>query len=99
MKSALAGLLAALLASTALAQTPPPPGKPPSDNLAVVPIPPEAQAEEANLIRGKIERAGFTDVIGLSRDAWGVWRGRARRGDQVVDILVDKGGRIKTGAP
>lgn len=50
----------------------------------------------ANLIRSKIERAGYTDISVLERDNWGVWRGRAKKGDSLVTVVVDKGGRIKS---
>jgi hypothetical protein len=80
-------------AQTAAPSTPS--SAPATQSLAVTPIPPETQAEEANLIRSKIERAGYTDVSVLERDNWGVWRGRAKKGDSVVNVVVDKGGRIK----
>jgi hypothetical protein len=51
------------------------------------------------MIRSKIERMGFTDVTGLSRDSLGVWRAQAKRGTETVDVTVDKGGRIKTEPP
>ncbi len=86
-------LAAMMLAGNGFAQTAAPAR---SDSLAVNPIPPETQAEEANLIRAKIERAGYSDISVLERDSWGVWRGRAKKGDSVVNVVVDKGGRIKT---
>jgi len=51
---------------------------------------------DSDTIRTKIERAGFTEVTDLSRDSMGVWRARARKGEEAVDIVVDKGGRIKS---
>lgn len=90
--------VAMMLAGNGFAQTasPAPTSSTPANNLAVTPIPPETQAEEANLIRSKIERAGYTDISVLERDNWGVWRGRARKGDSLVSVAVDKGGRIKS---
>ena len=85
---------AALLmaASMALAQ-----GQRPADTpLAVKPITSEAKTTDTDMIRSKIERMGYTDVTGLSRDSLGVWRAKAKRGGETVDITVDKGGRIKT---
>jgi hypothetical protein len=94
MKLAAAFMAAAMvLAGSGFAQTTAPT---PSSSLAVTPIPPETQAEEANLIRSKIERAGYTDISVLERDNWGVWRGRAKKGDSLVTVVVDKGGRIKS---
>lgn len=85
--------VAAVSAGNGFAQTAP--STPAPQNLEVNPIPPETQAEEANLVRAKIERAGYSDVSVLERDSWGVWRGRARKGDTLVNVVVDKGGRIK----
>lgn len=82
-----AGLLALVAAGDAVAQAP--------QSLAVTPIHPDAQSEEAALMRQKIERAGYTDVGALARDSTGTWRGRAKKGDLAVEVVVDKGGRIK----
>jgi hypothetical protein len=77
----------------ALAQT----GQRPADDpLAVKPITSEASTTDTDMIRSKIERMGYTDVTGRARDSMGVWRAKARRGTETVDITVDKGGRIKT---
>jgi hypothetical protein len=82
-----------MAAGTALAQT----GQRPADTpLAVKPITSEARTTDADVIRSKIERMGYTDVSGLSRDSMGVWRAKAKRGADTVDLIVDKGGRIKT---
>jgi hypothetical protein len=83
-----------MAAGMALAQT----GQRPADDpLAVKPITSEASTTDTDMIRSKIERMGYTDVTGLSRDSIGVWRAKAKRGAETVDITVDKGGRIKTG--
>jgi hypothetical protein len=94
MKLALAVVAVATLATaSAFAQT-----RPPADPLAVKPVPPQEQRAEMDAIRTKIEQAGFTDVIDLTRDSMGVWRARARKGGGAVDVTVDKGGRIKAEA-
>ena len=67
--------------------------------LAVKPITSEAKTTDTDMIRSKIERMGFTDVSGLSRDSLGVWRAKAKRGAETVEVTVDKGGRIKTEPP
>ena len=105
MKGAAVGLaMAAMLAGSAVAQvsgqvssqSSGQPSRPAADPLAVTPIPPsQAHAGDADMIRTKIEQAGYTEITGLSRDSMGVWRARARKGGDVVDIVVDKGGRIK----
>lgn len=88
-------LSAALVMATgiALAQTDQRPADAP---LAVKPITSEAKTTDTDVIRSKIERMGYTDVTGLSRDSLGVWRAKAKRGAKTVDVTVDKGGRIKT---
>ena len=83
-------------AGTALAQTD---QRPATDPLAVKPITSEASTTDTDMIRSKIERMGYTDVSGLSRDSLGVWRAKAKRGTETVDVTVDKGGRIKTEPP
>ena len=84
--------IVAMVAGNAFAQTN---ARPPADPLAVNPIPSQAQAIDSDAIRTKIEGAGYTGVSDLSRDSMGVWRARAKKGDEAVDIIVDKGGRIK----
>lgn len=99
MKLTVAGVVvvAMMLVGNGFAQTAPASAPTaPADKLTVNPIPPDVQAEEANLIRSKIERAGYTEISVLSRDSWGVWRGRAKKGDETVNVVVDKGGRIKS---
>jgi hypothetical protein len=49
------------------------------------------------MIRSKIERMGYTDVVDLARDSTGIWHARAKKGTETVDVTVDKGGRIKPG--
>ena len=97
MKRIITGLvIAATMAGPAFAQTSNGSGqRPPADPLAVNPIHPQDQAVDTDLIRQKMERAGYTEISELSRDSVGVWRARARKGDGTVDVIVDKGGRIK----
>lgn|GEM_PF-6852259 len=90
MKLALAAMVVVLSAGSAAAQT-----TPPAHPLAVKPIAPNAQAAEQAVMRTKVEQAGYTEVSDLARDSAGVWRGTARKGDAAVDIMVDKGGRIR----
>lgn len=83
-----------LAAGTVLAQTSQRPADTP---LSVKPITAEARTTDSDVIRSKIERMGYSDVAGLSRDSMGVWRAKAKRGPETVDVTVDKGGRIRTG--
>jgi hypothetical protein len=84
--------VAAFLGGSALAQTT---QSPSADLLSVKPVPSQAQSPESASIRMKIEQAGYTDVTELARDSMGIWRARARKGNDTVDVMVDKGGRIK----
>jgi hypothetical protein len=95
MKVTIVGLAIAVAAASAgvHAQTE---QRPVADPRAVRPIPSQAESTDLDMIRVKIERAGYADVSDLSRDSTGVWRGRARKGDEQVDVVVDKGGRIKS---
>ena len=69
--------------------------EPPADSLAVKPIDSEAPATELDVIRTKLERLGYTDVAELSRDSSGLWHARARREGETLQVIVDKGGRVK----
>lgn len=96
---AVAVWVAAIGAAGALAQnTSRPPTAPLADPLAVKPVSPQEQRAEMDAIRTRIEQAGYTGVTDLTRDSMGVWRARARKGEGAVDIVVDKGGRIKAEA-
>ena len=94
MKAILAYIAFAAMAGTALAQTE---QRPADHPLSVKPIASQAQTMDTDMIRSKIERMGYTDVVDLSRDSTGVWHARARRGTETIDVTVDKGGRIKPG--
>ena len=71
--------------------------RPADDPLSVKPIASQAQTTDTDMIRSKIERMGYTDVVDLSRDSTGIWHARAKRGTESVDVTVDKGGRIRPG--
>jgi len=44
--------------------------------------------------KSRIETNGFSNVSGLQKDANGVWRGKASRGGQLVDVSVDFQGNV-----
>jgi hypothetical protein len=97
MKLAGAGIvIVTMITGSAFAQTN---ERPPADPLAVKPIPSQAQTIDTEAIRTKIEGAGYTEVTDLSRDGMGVWHARGKKGDEAVDVIVDKGGRIKSERP
>ena len=82
---------AAMAGMTALAQTE---QRPVDRPHSVKPIDLQAQTTDTDMIRSKIERMGYTDVVDLSRDSMGIWHARAKKGTESVDVTVDKGGRI-----
>jgi riboflavin biosynthesis pyrimidine reductase len=84
---------ACIAAGGAAAQTPS--QRPADDPLSVKPISPQTQTTDMEMIRARIERIGYSNVTGLSRDSLGVWHAHAMRNNEPVDIIVDKGGRIK----
>lgn len=47
--------------------------------------------------RSRIEDAGYTDVTGLQLDDRGIWRGRAMRSGQPVDVALDYRGNVIAG--
>ena len=44
--------------------------------------------------KSRIEKMGFADVTDLKKDDNGVWRGRAMKGGQMVDVSVDYQGNV-----
>ena len=48
----------------------------------------EAQA------KSRIEKAGYSNVSGLSKDKYGIWKGKASKGATSVDVGVDYQGNV-----
>ena len=44
--------------------------------------------------RGRIEKAGYTNVSGLAKDDSGVWRGTASKGGKQVRVSLDFQGNV-----
>ena len=44
--------------------------------------------------KSRLENSGFSNVSGLQKDADGVWRGKATKGNQTVDVSVDFQGNV-----
>ena len=44
--------------------------------------------------KARIEENGFTGVTNLSKDAQGVWRGKATKGGSSVDVSIDFQGNV-----
>ena len=48
--------------------------------------------------KSRIEKMGFTNVSNLKKDDNGVWRGKAMKGGQTVDVSLDYQGNVVTGS-
>ena len=71
----------------------------PAVNTPNSPPNPGAPAAGANSFtegqaKSRIETNGFSNVSGLKKDANGVWRGKANKGGQAVDVSVDFQGNV-----
>ncbi len=86
----LAGLFAATLGGTVMAQTPAVStgGTNPAAPVAGANSFTEAQAKD------RIEKAGYTAVSGLAKDANGIWRGKGAKGGTTTDVSVDFQGNV-----
>ena len=63
------------------------------------PAPGNAPAAGANSFtegqaQSRLQSNGFTNVTGLAKDNQGVWRGKAMKGGQNVDVSVDYQGNV-----
>lgn len=100
-RTAIAAAVFGLLTGTSLAQTPPSTPNAPS-NPAVNssgPNNPGAPAAGANSFtegqaKARLEARGFSDVSPLTKGSDGIWRGKATRNGQSVDVAVDYQGNI-----
>jgi len=99
-----------VLASSAMAQTQNPPAQDSPQNSAIksqdssnrqvsAPVAGSNSFTESQA-RSRIEKMGLADVTDLKKDDNGVWRGRAMKGGQMVDVSVDyQGNVIQAGTP
>src|SRR5690348_14593147 len=105
MRNSLAvAAILALFASSAMAQTQNPPAQDNPQNSAI--NSPDSSNRQVNApvsgansftegqARSRIEKLGFADVTNLKKDDNGVWRGRAMKGGQMVDVSVDYQGNV-----
>ena len=103
-KSLAAAAALAVLASSAMAQTQNPPAQDSPQNSAInsqdssnrqvnAPVA-GANSFTESQARSRIEKMGFADVTDLKKDDNGVWRGRAMKGGQMVDVSVDFQGNV-----
>ena len=105
MRNSLAvATILAVLASSAMAQTQNPPAQDSPQNSAIntqdssnrqvnAPVA-GANSFTEGQAKSRIEKMGFADVTDLKKDDNGVWRGRAMKGGQMVDVSVDYQGNV-----
>ena len=105
MRNSLAvATILAVLASSAMAQTQNPPAQDNPQNSAInsqdssnrqvnAPVA-GANSFTESQARSRIEKMGFADVTDLKKDENSVWRGRAMKGGQMVDVSVDFQGNV-----
>lgn len=68
----------------------------PANQPANAALEPGANSFTEEQARSRIEAAGFQNVTGLRKDDQGIWRGRATRGGQQVNVGLDYRGNIAT---
>ena len=99
MRTLVATLAVVLATTAAVAQKP----ANPDANTPAVATPdkknPNAPVEGANSFtegqaRARIEKDGYTNVTGLTKDDKGVWRGKAMRGGKQVSVSLDFQGNV-----
>lgn len=93
---------ALLVAGAAYAQTPPAKSGPgnnavntPGQNNSNAPVAGRNSFTEGQA-KSAIEKAGYTNVTELKKDANGVWRGKASKGGSSTAVSVDFEGNVNT---
>lgn len=101
MRMFLALAATAMLLTAAQAQQQPanPNANTPAVNTPNSPPNPGAPAAGANSFtesqaKSRIETNGFSNVSGLAKDGQGIWRGKAMKSGQSVDVSVDFQGNV-----
>lgn len=90
-----------LLAGTAVAQTTPAtpavPANPavssPGANNPGAPVP-GANSFTESQAKARIAERGYSEVSGLTKDAEGIWRGKAMKDGRSVDVALDYQGNV-----
>lgn len=105
-KSLIVAAVLALSAGGAMAQTPPAKEGPQNSAIntsdsanrqALGPVKGANSFTEGEA-KSRIENNGFTNVAGLKKDDDGIWRGRAMRAGQQVEVALDYQGNVFHGA-
>jgi hypothetical protein len=100
MRSTLIAAAVLLVALPAYAQKPASPdANTPAVTTPDTPRNPNAPVEGANSFtegqaKARIEREGYSNVSGLTKDDKGVWRGRAMQGGKQVNVSLDFQGNV-----
>src|SRR5262245_16645584 len=102
MKTLLRIATAVVLTTSAASAQQPSANPSPNTPAVVTPNSPPsatAPAEGANSFtegqaKSRLESNGFSNVSALVKDSQGIWRGKASRGGQSVDVTVDYQGNI-----
>jgi hypothetical protein len=88
MRYALAGLALLTACPSLQAQPSAPQAAPtPADKAA-------NEDPEAAAVRARPQAFGYDNVTDLDRDSAGLWHARALKDNEVISVIVDKGGRI-----
>lgn len=100
MKRLVIGIVAAMFASAAAAQSPPAKTQP-GNNAINSPDQKNSNAPVAGAnsftegqAKTRIEGAGYGNVTGLKKDDNGVWRGKASKGGATTDVSIDFQGNV-----
>ena len=88
-------LILACLSTGAFAQTAAPAAVTPAAPSAAAPMKGANSFTEAQA-KQRIEKAGFTSVTGLTKDADGIWRGKASKGGAMVEVALDYKGNVSS---
>jgi hypothetical protein len=102
MKRLISGIAIALLASSALAQSPPAKSGP-GNNAINSPDQKNSNAPVAGAnsftegqAKSRIEEAGYAGVTNLKKDDNGVWRAKASKGGATSDVSIDFQGNVNS---
>jgi hypothetical protein len=100
MNRLMLGLATALIASSAMAQSPPAKSGPgnnainsPDQKNSTSPVT-GANSFTEGQAKSRIEEAGYTAVSGLKKDDNGIWRGKATKGGATTDVSIDFQGNV-----
>ena len=100
MKRLVTAVAIALLATSALAQSPPAKDGPgnnavnsPDQKNSTAPVA-GANSFTEGQAKSRIEGAGYAGVTALKKDDNGVWRGKATKGGATTDVSIDFQGNV-----